>query len=95
MPVNSEQDCCWLQRKAGMPTVIRRFESCRPSQAVRRSATLPKKREIGPEIPAFCPSDPACASPLRQPSGRELSTLEERPYGNIIQLPDTRQSALR
>jgi hypothetical protein len=37
----------------------------------------------------------ACASPHRRPSGREMSTLEERPYGNIIQLPDTRQSALR
>src|ERR1700733_16091185 len=40
MPVNSEQDCCWLQREAGMPMVIRRFESSRPSQAVRRSEKL-------------------------------------------------------
>ena len=32
---------------------MRRFESSRPSQAVRRTATLPKKSEIGPETPAF------------------------------------------
>jgi hypothetical protein len=34
MPVNSEQDCCWLGREVGMQWFIRRFESFRPSQAV-------------------------------------------------------------
>lgn len=34
-------------------TGISRFESFQVSQAFRRSAKLPKKCEIGPEIPAF------------------------------------------
>jgi hypothetical protein len=34
-------------------STMRRFESSRPSQAVRRSARLPKKRENRPEMPAF------------------------------------------
>ena len=35
------------------PNGICQFDTCRPSQPFRRSARLPKKRENGPEIPAF------------------------------------------
>src|ERR1700733_11843458 len=42
-----------------------KFESSQVSQAVRRSARLPKKREIGPEIPAFRPFDFVSGLPNR------------------------------
>jgi len=63
-PVNSEQDSCSSPSKgsfaslrrllaADFDSTIRRFDPSRPSQPVLRLAGLPKRRENGPQIPAF------------------------------------------
>jgi hypothetical protein len=50
-------------------STMRRFESSRPSQAVRRSAKLPGKGENGPEMPGFRAFDFVSRLPNRQSQG--------------------------
>jgi hypothetical protein len=69
MPVNSEQDCCWLQSKVECNGHIWRLESSRPSQEFRRSVRRLQDREIRPEMPAFRVFDFVSGLPNRQSEG--------------------------
>jgi hypothetical protein len=50
-------------------STMRRFESSRPSQPFRRSATISKKREEGPKIGAFYARGLVSRLPIRRSSG--------------------------
>ena len=60
----SKCDLKSLNNQADFDSAIRRFDPSRPSHPFLRSARLPKRRENGPEIPAFCAFDFVSGLPL-------------------------------